>query len=526
MINILKLSNKNGQLMQFKPLDGHFYFLGDNKDFEYYNADMVDTKLKLWSSGKVWHLDNLSGQNSNILLNDKPFFHVIISEDIVLKIAGEDFTFQSSQKFETESKQNIKKTIYNELLSELSSGEFQKNKLSPDQLEEATKNILEEVVDRYAYKLEFWTDSEVEQFKSSLVQNLLKLGPLESLLADDSVTEIMVIDENRVYIEQNGLVSLSDVQFESVEHLMRIIERIVAPLGRRIDTSSPMVDARLADGSRVNAIIPPLAADGPCLTIRKFGKKIFNCDMLLKYGSVTEEMVNFIKCCVEARKNIVVSGGTGSGKTSLLNAISAFISNSERIVTIEDSLELKLQQPHVVRLEARPANADGQGAVTIRSLVINSLRMRPDRIVIGECRGGEALDMLQAMNTGHDGSLTTVHANTARDAVSRLETLVLMAGMELPLTAIRNQIASAVDLIIQTSRLSDGSRKIISITEFEGLNDEGKPMLRDIFRFKPIKTENKKVYGEFEAVNIPSFFEELRIAGTDIDEKWFAGVEK
>ncbi|MGI5923426.1 MAG: CpaF family protein [Lentisphaeria bacterium] len=369
----------------------------------------------------------------------------------------------------------------------------------------------------------------------AVVSDILRLGPIEPLLDDDSVTEIMVVGPERIYVERQGEIVLSPARFRDSQHLRTVIERIVTPLGRRIDESSPLVDARLRDGSRVNAVIPPISPEriGPLLTIRKFGKEAFTTDRLLEYGSITEAMRDFLKLCVEAKKNIIVSGGTGSGKTSLLNVLSTFIGSQERIITIEDALELKLQQPHVVSLEARPPNTEGRGEVSIRALVRNSLRMRPDRIVVGECRGGEALDMLQAMNTGHDGSLTTVHANSPQDAISRLETLVLMAGMDLPLPAIQHQIFSAVDLIIQTSRLMDHSRKVISITEIVKddsgrpvVNEHGMPELNEIFRYEQNGLEKDaqgkmRVIGRHVAASRPSFFASLAKRGFNISEEWF-----
>jgi pilus assembly protein CpaF len=307
-------------------------------------------------------------------------------------------------------------------------------------------------------------------------------GPLQRLLDDPSITEIMVNGPDKVYVEQSGKLVLADAHFDSEEHLRRVIERIVSRVGRRIDESSPLVDARLADGSRVNAIIPPLAFSGSTLTIRKFSRDPFKVADLISFGTLSPEMAELLKACVEARLNIIVSGGTGSGKTTLLNVLSSFIPEGERIITIEDAVELQLQQEHVVRLESRPANIEGRGEIGIRDLVRNSLRMRPDRIVVGEVRGGESLDMLQAMNTGHDGSLSTVHANSPRDAIARLETLVLMAGMDLPLRAIREQIASAVDLVVQLSRLRDGSRRVTFVTEVQGM--EGQTVtLQDAFLF-------------------------------------------
>lgn len=340
-----------------------------------------------------------------------------------------------------------------------------------------------------------------EQVKRSLIQEIidetLGLGPLEKLLADDSVSEIMVNGSQSIYVETDGKLRLTDLTFANDLAVMHVIERIVAPLGRRIDESSPMVDARLPDGSRVNAIIPPLALNGPILTIRKFARKALTMEDLLVTESISMEMAEFLRCAVLARKNIIIAGGTGSGKTTLLNVLSSFIPSGERIVTIEDAAELRLMQEHVCRLEAKPANVEGKGAVTIRDLVKNALRMRPDRIIVGECRGGEVIDMLQAMNTGHDGSLTTIHANSARDCISRLETMVLLGGVDLPVQAIREQISSAIDLIVYQNRFPDGSRKICSITEVGGM-ESGHIVLRDLYEFKQLGfDEETGVIGEF-----------------------------
>ncbi len=355
-----------------------------------------------------------------------------------------------------------------------------------------------------------------------LVDEALGLGPLEPLLADNSVTEIMVNSIDQVYVERGGHLELSGVQFLSVDQLRGIIERIVAPLGRRVDEKVPMVDARLRDGSRVNAIIPPLALRGPAITIRKFSKKMLGIPDLIGFGSITEQMATFLGAAVQGRQNIVISGGTGSGKTTLLNVMASFIPDDERIVTIEDAAELQLPQEHLVALESRPANIEGEGAITIRDLVRNSLRMRPDRIVVGECRAGEALDMLQAMNTGHDGSLTTLHANTPVDALSRLETLALMSGLDLPSRAIRDQIASAVNLVVQQSRLQDGSRKVTYITEVAG--QEGSQFVtRDIFRFEQTGlTPDGKVIGQFRPTgHVPVFVRLLSNRGIQVPDEIF-----
>ena len=343
---------------------------------------------------------------------------------------------------------------------------------------------------------------DIAEIKSEIVNEALGLGPLEDLMGDPAVTEIMVNGHKTVYVERGGRIERTGKRFTSEQQLRLVIERIIAPLGRRLDESVPMVDARLPDGSRVNAIVEPLSIDGATLTIRRFGTRRLGVKDLIDKGSATEEMIDFMRACIEGRLNVVISGGTGSGKTTFLNILSGFIPERERIVTIEDAAELSLAQPHVVRLEARPANIEGRGEIKIRDLVRNSLRMRPDRIVVGECRGGEALDMLQAMNTGHDGSLTTAHANTPRDALSRLETMVMMAGFDLPVRAIREQIASAVDLIIQTSRMRDGSRKIISITEVVGMEGDVVTM-QELVRFSPQGVDpDGKVKGEFQYTGV------------------------
>jgi pilus assembly protein CpaF len=324
------------------------------------------------------------------------------------------------------------------------------------------------------------SDAQVKKLYEMVTDELFGFGPIEQLLREDSITEVMVNGPNNVYVEQKGKVSLTPVRFANDDHVLKVIDRIIRPLGRRIDRKWPMVDARLPDGSRVNAIIPPCAIDGPTITIRKFSKKKLEVTDLIKFGSMTEQMAEFLRACVVSRLNIVVSGGTGSGKTTLLNVLSNFIPEDERIVTIEDSAELKLGQDHVVRLEAKPAEVDGSGRVSINDLVINSLRMRPERVVIGECRGGETMAMLQAMNTGHDGSLTTLHSNSPRDACSRMETMAMMAGMDMPLKVIREQVASAIDLIVQQTRLEDGQRKVAYVTEVQGMEGDI-IVLQDIF---------------------------------------------
>jgi septum site-determining protein MinD len=364
---------------------------------------------------------------------------------------------------------------------------------------------------------------ERQRIVKEVVDEALGLGPLEDFLADDQITEIMVNRVDQIYVERNGKLVETDASFTDDAQLLAVIERIVAPIGRRIDEKSPMVDARLSDGSRVNAIIPPLALDGPSLTIRKFSREPLQVKDLVAFGSMTAEIADFLRACVEARLNVLISGGTGSGKTTLLNVLSSFIPSDDRIITIEDSAELQLNQPHVVRLESRPANIEGVGEISIRDLVKNCLRMRPDRIVIGEVRGSEALDMLQAMNTGHDGSLTTIHSNSARDCIARLETLVMFAGLDLPSRAIREQVASAVDLIVQQSRLSDGSRRIMQIAELTGM--EGPTItLQDIFVFRQTGVgEDGKVQGRFVSTGfVPRFVHELEAKGIRLPKGIFA----
>ena len=354
---------------------------------------------------------------------------------------------------------------------------------------------------------------ERQRLFEQIVAEILGYGPLEPLLLDDTITEIMVNGPKKVYIERNGKIERTNVVFEDEDHLMRIIERIVAPLGRRVDESMPYVDARLPDGSRVNIVIPPLSLVGPVVTIRKFYRTPLTVDDLIRLGSATPEVMEFLKACVQAKINIVISGGTGSGKTTLLNVLSGLIPEGERIITIENAAELQLRQEHVVTLETRPPNIEGKGEITMRDLVINALRMRPDRIIVGECRGGEAFDMLQAMNTGHEGSMTTIHANSPRDALARLENMVLMAGTDLPHRAIREQIAMAIDLIVQTARMRDGSRKIISLTEIQGL--EGEIITTtELFKFEQYGMEGGKVVGRLVPTGIrPKFMDRLEAAG-------------
>ena len=382
----------------------------------------------------------------------------------------------------------------------------------------AKKNILH-VYEQTQLKL---PEDLRNQIFIQVLSELLGFGPLQSLLDDEEVTEIMVNGPKKVFVEKQGQLTKTNITFDDDDHVLRIIDRIILPLGRRVDADSPTVDARLPDGSRVNAVVRPVAIDGPSITIRKFRKDKLQVDDLVNYESLTRPMADFLQACVKARLNIVISGGTGSGKTTLLNVMSGFIPENERIITIEDAAELQLQQDHVMRLETKTANADGLHAVTIRELVKNSLRMRPDRIVVGEVRGAEALDMLQAMNTGHDGSLTTVHANTPRDAISRIETLVLMAGMDLPLKVVRQQVSSAVDLIVQQTRLKDGQRKVTAVTEVAGMEGDI-IVLTDVFKFNQTGVVDGKVLGELGATGIrPNFMPRLEAAGFKLNADIFA----
>jgi len=406
-------------------------------------------------------------------------------------------------------KQKIHQAIIAEVKPEL---------LNDASRESELKNTVAEIADRVITESGLLvTRQDRQRIVQQLGDEVLGFGPITTLLNDDDVSEIMVNNPYQVYVERKGRLELSEVSFRDSEHVIQVIEKIVAPLGRRIDESSPMVDARLPDGSRVNAIIPPLSIRGPALTIRKFSRDPLIIDNLVSFGTLSPAMARLLQACVLARLNIVVSGGTGSGKTTTLNCLSSFIPSDERIVTIEDAAELQLKQEHVVTLETRPPNIEGKGAITIRDLVRNSLRMRPNRVVIGEVRGGEALDMLQAMNTGHDGSLTTGHANSPRDMLSRLETMVLMAGMELPVRAIREQISAAIDVIVQQTRLRDGSRKITHVCEVVGM--EGDVItLQDIFVFQQTgRDPSGRIIGEFKPTGIrPKFFEKLVEAGAQL----------
>ena len=415
----------------------------------------------------------------------------------------------------------LKKKIHENLLTDLDLRHVDVGDEDHDELRRKAEIVTRKIVDRLADEVPHWLNPE--SLVREVVDEAVGLGPLEEFLADHSVDEIMVNDWDKIYVERGGKIQRTNRRFTDDRQLLTIIRRILAPIGRRVDESSPMVDARLADGSRVNAIIPPLALTGPTLTIRKFAYEPYKIDDMVKFGTLNQPMATFLRLSVEQRSNTLISGGTGSGKTTLLNVISSFINPDERIITIEDSAELKLPQEHVISLESKPPNIEGRGEIPIRKLVINSLRMRPNRIIVGECRGGEALDMLQAMNTGHDGSLTTLHANSARDALARLETMVLMAGLELPSRAIRDQVAAAIHLIVHTARLPDGKRKVLAITEVTGM--EGDVItLQDVFVFKQTGiATNGDITGHFEATGaIPKFVHSLKQRGIPVDMGMFA----
>lgn len=440
-------------------------------------------------------------------LQDKP---AVKSEDGRKGVSGKKEEKKQAVDPFAALKQKIQQRLIDEMEDELSvdlvKDKSRKLELEVKFEEAITKMLLEEDV--------ILAKTERQKVIQEIKDEVLGFGPIEPLLRDEDISEVMINHAKQVYIERKGKLVLSDVVFRDDDHVLRVIEKIITPLGRRCDESTPYVDARLPDGSRVNAIIPPLALKGPCVTIRKFKKDPLTIEDLIRFGSLSREMADFLKACVLARLNLVVSGGTGSGKTTTLNVISSFIPDDERIITCEDAAEIQLRQEHVITLESRPPNIEGKGAVTIRDLVRNCLRMRPERIVVGECRGGEALDMLQAMNTGHDGSMTTVHSNDPRDSISRLETLVMMAGMNLPQRAIREQISRAVNIIVQQSRLKDGSRRITYITEVQGMEGET-VTLSDIFVFEQTSMDEKgKILGKLKATGIrPKFAEKFESMG-------------
>jgi len=412
---------------------------------------------------------------------------------------------------------DLKTRIHRKLVETLDLAAIGKRK--GDDVKEEVRQVIVKLCEQESALLNF---NERQRLVTEVLNETFGLGPLEALLADPHISDILINGPKQVYIERKGRLQLATVSFKDNAHLLHVIDKIVSSIGRRCDEVSPMVDARLKDGSRVNAVIPPLAIDGPSMSIRRFGTDPITWDDYIKFGTVTAQMVDFFRACVLSHMNILIVGGTGSGKTTLLNNLSSFIPDTERIVTIEDAAELQLRQPHIVRLETRPANIEGKGRVAIRDLLINSLRMRPDRIVVGECRGPETLDMLQAMNTGHDGSLTTIHANNVRDAVQRVETMVMMAGFELPIKAIRQQFASAIHLIVNVNRLTGGPRKIMSVAEVQGMEGDAVTM-QEIFKFEQLGIDDSGMaYGQFIATGLrPGFLDRLKYSGVELDPAMF-----
>jgi len=452
----------------------------------------------------------------------------------MLSRARRDYVKKEEEKIEEEKPsplsfyEELKERIYKKLVERIKEKQLDISGIKTAEEEESIRKKIQKELDIILAEEGKDLSSRVDRIRltKEIIDRTLGLGPIEDFLRDPTITEVMINGPAKIYVERNGKISLTNKRFSSVDELMNVIQRIVIPLGRRVDEASPMVDARLPDGSRVNVIIPPLSLVGPTVTIRKFEKELFTFSDLIHMGSITAEIVEFLRVCVLLRKNIIISGGTGTGKTTLLNIVSGFVPRDERIITIEDAAELRLPQEHVISLEARPPNIEGKGQVTIRQLVINSLRMRPDRIVVGECRGGEALDMLQAMNTGHDGSLTTIHANSPRDCLTRLETLVLMAGMDLPVSAIREQIVAAIDIIVQLSRFSDGSRKVVEVCEITG-REQDNIVMSTLFKF--VQTglgEKGKVQGRFVPTGVmPTFIDELKAKGIVLDLNIFRRKE-
>lgn len=421
----------------------------------------------------------------------------------------------------TDTYQDLKNRVQNKLLSTLDTS-MDVTKIA--EVRRTIQELFEQILNEENIVL---SRNERSRMFEQIAAEILGFGPLQALLEDDSVTEVMVNGAKNIYIERRGKISRAPISFDNNEHVMRIIERIVAPLGRRVDESSPFVDARLPDGSRVNAIIPPLSLVGPVITIRKFARNPITVEQLIQFGTLTPEAIQLLDACVKARLNIIISGGTGSGKTTLLNVLSSFIPGDERIITVENAAELQLRQEHVVTLESRPANIEGRGEITIRQLVINTLRMRPDRIIVGEVRDDAALDMLQAMNTGHDGSMTTAHSNSPRDTLARMETMVMMAGMDLPVRAIREQVASAIDVIVHQERMRDGTRKVVNITEIAGMEGDVVTMT-DIYVFEQTGIENGKIIGRLRPTGLrPRFYEKIEAAGIHLPPStWGMGARR
>ena len=489
----------------------------------YYIADLNSKHGTFVNERKIPVLKSVPVQIDDIIGIGEYFLKVkeaIVDEDKQKREISELTPEEELEYYRDPRVIELKSIVHNQLLDIIDLRRLDVKKINDLELRSQCDEMVREILGETEADVLWEIDQEI--LIKDILDEALALGPLEDLMEDAAVTEIMVNRKDQIYVEKNGKITLSPKIFNSDMSLLGIISRIVSPIGRRIDESSPMVDARLQDGSRVNAVIPPMALNGPCITIRKFSKDPFTVDNLVEFGTISRSIADFLKICVENRKNVVISGGTGSGKTTTLNILSSFIPEDERIVTIEDAAELQLVQDHVVRLESRPPNIEGKGEIKIRHLVKNALRMRPDRIVVGECRGGETLDMLQAMNTGHDGSLTTGHANSPIDMLSRLETMVMMSGEDLPSRAIREQISAAVDIIVQQTRLTCGSRKVTYVSEVTGIEDD-KIILQDIFYFKQEGFDaSGKTRGQFIATGwIPDFLQDLLNRGIDVDMSIF-----
>jgi pilus assembly protein CpaF len=481
------------------------------------DAEGVATEqAKLVKSPQRLMLFNLAGDE--LTVNDRRVQSTLLDMEDIIKIKNYKIRFREGQAGAADDISALKIAIHQELIERLDLKKVHIDELGDRELWRKCETIVDNILAR----MNLPATVDVPTLKKEILNEALALGPLEALLADESITEIMVNNKDNIFVERKGKLTRMPSSFTSNDQVVNIISRIVNPLGRRIDESAPMVDARLKDGSRVNAIIPPLSLHGPMITIRKFAKEKLTTNDLIRFGSVKQEIVDFLQVCVVIRKNMVISGGTGSGKTSLLNVLSSFIPSGERVVTIEDSAELQLPHENLGSLEARPTNIEGKGEVTIRDLVRNALRMRPDRIIVGECRSGESLDMLQAMNTGHDGSLTTLHANNTRDAILRLETMVMMAGFDLPVVVIRRQIGSAINVIVQQSRMSDGTRKISCISEVLGVEGDEVSM-QDIFEYRRTGTgPNGEIMGEFMATGyVPSFVPDIAAMGIKLSPDIF-----
>lgn len=494
------------------PLANGEYLAGSDEgsDILLSGDGVLPRQLRFVKEPEVLLVFNL-GQPGDVQVRQRPIRSTVVDLDDEVEVGSYRLKFEKTSAKESEQDViSLKRAIYHELLDKMDLKKVRVEQLADRELWSRCGLIVDGIMKRF----ELPPEVDAKKLKEEVLNEALALGPLQDLLAEELVTEIMVNGPEDIFVERKGKLEKTDYSFTSSEQILSIIQRIVSAVGRRVDESSPMVDARLKDGSRVNAIIPPLALNGPTITIRKFSDKVLNLEELIQFGSLTAGMGEFLQRSVELRKNIIISGGTGSGKTSLLNILSAFIPANERVITIEDSAELRLPHENLCSLEARPANIEGKGAVEIRDLVRNALRMRPDRIVVGECRGGEAIDMLQAMNTGHDGSLTTLHANSPDDAILRLETMVMMSGLELPHIVIRREIAAAVHVIVQQARMSDGTRKVIAIVEVEGM--EG-----DEMKFKPVYLFNRKglgrdgtVLGDYEATGYePSYIQHPEMMG-------------